>query len=193
MAIGTGAEYDWSAGHCREGKTALHPTAPYTIAKDALRQALLGRAAAGGPSAAWARVFWPYGPFEHPRRLLPQLIRGLLHGETVACGPGEKLRDFLYVADAGEALVELLLSDVTGEVNIASGVPTSIAELAALVEAELEAPGSVRLGERPDPTPEPPLVVADVTRLREEVGFTPGVSLAAGVAASIDWWKEQPA
>ena len=39
------------------------------------------------------------------------------------------------------------------------------------------------------PASEPPLLVADVRRLREEVGFEPAWSFEAGVADTVAWWR----
>ncbi|WP_421021629.1 NAD-dependent epimerase/dehydratase family protein, partial [Klebsiella pneumoniae] len=75
-----------------------------------------------GLSATWARLFFMYGPGEHPNRVTSSVILSLLQGKSAQCSHGMQIRDFLHVADVASALVTLLDSDVTGPVNIGSGV-----------------------------------------------------------------------
>jgi nucleoside-diphosphate-sugar epimerase len=45
------------------------------------------------------------------------------------------------------------------------------------------------LGERETPATEPPLLVADVSRLRDELGWRPRVELARGLRDAVGWWR----
>jgi nucleoside-diphosphate-sugar epimerase len=60
------------------------------------------------------------------------------------------------------------------------------------IATQLERPDLIKLGERPAPPSEPPLLVADVDRLRNEVGWTPRHGLIQGLTETINWWKSQP-
>ena len=97
---GTCAEYDWSrAAVCREDETPLAPATLYGAAKQGLGSTLCAHGAEHGPSTAWGRVFFLYGPREHPQRLVPAVVRGLLARERVAVTHGRQVRDFMHVAD----------------------------------------------------------------------------------------------
>lgn len=63
-----------------------------------------------GLNGAWARVFFLYGPGEHPAKLLPSMISTLLRDEVAICRHGQVARDYLFVKDAAEALVTLVES-----------------------------------------------------------------------------------
>src|SRR5208282_4421116 len=78
--VGTCAEYDWSYGYCRERLTPLAPTTVYGACKHALQVLLESFAGGCELSAAWARLFFLFGPHEHPNRLLPAVIGALLRG-----------------------------------------------------------------------------------------------------------------
>jgi nucleoside-diphosphate-sugar epimerase len=52
-------------------------------------------------------------------------------------------------------------------------------------------PDLLRLGARPASPGEPPLLVADTSRLRDEVGWRPRIDLAEGLRQSVAWWKER--
>src|SRR5207245_614301 len=82
--------------------------------KLALASLLEAYAGQTGLSQAWARIFFLYGPREHPKRLVSSVIRSLLRGERARCSHGQQIRDYLHVEDAAGALVALLESEVTG-------------------------------------------------------------------------------
>lgn len=193
VVAGTCAEYAWSSGLYIEGKTRLEPGTLYGRSKHALHRWTEQFAYEAGIDAAWGRVFFAYGPREHPSRLVASVILSLLRREEARCTSGDQVRDFLHVGDVADALVALLVSDVAGPVNIASGVPTRVSDLVSLVAAAVGRRELLRLGAIPTPPGEPPLLVADVRRLREEVGWVPRFSLQEGVAQTVDWWRREGA
>jgi nucleoside-diphosphate-sugar epimerase len=131
-------------------------------------------------------VFFLYGPGEHPARLVASVIERLLRGERAAVTHGTQVRDFLHVADVAGAFAALVSrEEVQGAVNIASGVPVSLRELLVVLENRLGAHGLIGFGERPAPVDEPPVIVADVERLRDEAGFVPKLSLESGLDDAI--------
>lgn len=184
---GTAAEYDWSHGVCRERSTPLQPRTYYGTCKHALAELVTADAALAGVSAAWARFFFLYGPHEYPERLIASVIRALLRGDTARTSPGTQARDFLHVADAAVATVALLDSAVEGPVNIASGTARTVKSLVERVAA-LIGTGRLELGALPPDSPA--LLVADVARLRDEVGFRDDANLDDRLRETIAWWRE---
>jgi len=195
VMAGSSAEYDWSrVGVCHEMTSPLANTAApgvtaYAHAKLELQVALKLFAAEHGLSAAWGRIFFQFGPDEHPDRLVASVIRSLLAGREAPCSHGRQVRSFLHVADVGAACAALLDSAVEGPVNIGSGDRRSIAELVTEIGAQIGRPDLVRLGARSAPPDEPPLLVPDVTRLRSQVGWQPRFALSDGIADTIAWWR----
>jgi nucleoside-diphosphate-sugar epimerase len=190
VGAGTCAEYDWAHAVCREHATPTAPATLYGAAKHGVGAALCAYGATHGPSTAWGRVFFLYGPHEHPNRLVPAVVRGLLAGETVAVTHGRQVRDFMHVADVGAAFATLVArEDVQGPVNVASGEPVSLRELIGLAAARIGGAGSIDFGAREAPAGEPPVLLADATRLRDEAGFTPRFDLPAGLDDAIAWWR----
>lgn len=191
VVAGSCAEYDWSgaSGACREGETPTHPSTAYGRCKLALSEWAGSFARERGISLAWPRLFWLYGPGEHPARLVPAVALGLLAGEPVPCTSGTQIRDFIHVNDAAAALVALLDSTATGPLNVGSGVPVAVGDIVRAVALACGRPDLVRLGERPTPAHEPLAVVADTTQLRAATDWRPNTPLAAGIAATVEWWK----
>jgi nucleoside-diphosphate-sugar epimerase len=191
VMAGSCAEYDWNYGRLSEVGTPLRPAMFYGVCKSALQQVLNGYAKQTGLSAAWGRVFFLFGPHEYPERVVAYVIRSVLKGEVARCTPGSQIRDFLYVKDVAGAFVKLLESDVAGPVNIASGMPVALKEIIEMAASILKRPDLVELGALPLPENDPPCLVADVQRLRDEVGWRPVYSLQEGMVETTEWWKSQ--
>jgi len=191
VMAGTCAEYDWRHGWCSEGVTPLAPTTVYGVSKHALQSMLAAYSQQYGLSSAWGRIFFLYGSHEHPSRLVASVIHSLLKGTPAACSRGDQVRDFMHVTDVAAAFVALLGSDVQGPVNIASGQATTIHDVVNRIAEKIGRPDLLRLGERPTTATEPPLLLADVRRLNNEVGWYPAYSLDAGLDATIRWWRNQ--
>ena len=191
VMTGSSAEYDWSYGHCSEASTPLAPRTVYGVCKRALSDLFSAFAESQGVSGAWARVFFTYGPREHPDRLVSSVIRSILAGRPARCTHGNQIRDYLYVEDVADALVTLLGSDITGPVNVASGRPTRLKELIYTAAQKLGGEDQVELGAIPAPSDDPPLVVADVPRLSDRVGWQPRFDLDRGLEATIAWWQAE--
>lgn len=184
-------EYDPRWGFCAEELTPSAPATLYGTCKNALRQVALEFSRRSDLSAAWGRIFYLYGPYERPQRLMPSVILSLLRGEIARCLHGRQVRDFLYVADVADAFASLLDSAVEGTVNIASGEPVTIRALVSRCAQIIGREDRVEFGAIQASATDPPAVIADVCRLREQVGWTPQWPLDRALAATIDWWRER--
>jgi nucleoside-diphosphate-sugar epimerase len=191
VMAGTCAEYDWTGGYCSELSTKLEPRNLYGACKHALQVMLDAASARLNVSAAWGRIFFLYGPHEHPARLVSHVVRGLLKGERVACTEGSQLRDYLYVEDVAAGFVSLLESDVGGAVNIASGEAVAVREIIHRIAEQVGGRELVDLGAIAAQPGEPPLLVADVSRLKHEVGWRQSHSLEDGLLRTIEWWRSR--
>ena len=191
VMLGTCAEYDWSSAEEPLGESAsrLAPATLYGTAKDALRRVAHAYAEQEGVELAWGRLFFLYGPRESPGRLVSSVIRSLLAGEAVATSSGEQVRDFMHVEDVAAGVVALLDSSAVGAVNIASGAGVSVGEVIDRIVQLIGRPELVRRGALPDRPGEPPLLLADIARLRDEVGFRPRWTLDDGLATTVRWWE----
>lgn len=189
---GSCAEYEWAEGVLSEAVTPLVPATYYGTSKNALREVAEGFAARRGVSFSWGRIFFVYGPHEHPDRLVSSLARALVRGEGAPTSEGSQRRDFLYAGDVADAFVSLLESSVEGAVNIGSGAAVPVRDIVAAIAAAAGRPDLVEWGALPQRPGDPPLLEADVRRLRDEVGWRPAVPLDEGIARTVEWWKANP-
>ncbi len=201
VVAGTCAEYDWNAlegapdeegpPRCRESDTPLVPATLYGAAKHAVHLVAEPYLANRGVELAWGRIFFLYGPGEQPGRLVPSVIAPLLKGQETPTSDGGQVRDFMHVHDVGRAFAALLDSDRCGTFNISSGEPVTVRAVIERIAALTGDRELVRWGALSRPAGDPPVLLADVTRLREEVGFRPATTLDAGLESTVAWWRSR--
>jgi dTDP-6-deoxy-L-talose 4-dehydrogenase (NAD+) len=158
VGIGTLFEYDVSAGYLGV-ETPLKPSTPYAQAKADAFAALSQLLPRNGIEFAWCRLFYLFGEAEDPRRLVPYLRARLKAGQPAELSSGAQIRDFLDVREAGRMIVEAALGPVQGPVNICSGKPITVRQLAEMIADEFGRRDLLRFGARPDNLVDPPCVV----------------------------------
>jgi dTDP-6-deoxy-L-talose 4-dehydrogenase (NAD+) len=188
--IGTCFEYDTSAGLLSE-QTPLAPSTPYAIAKAAAFTEGRRRLAATSVRFLWVRLFYLLGPREAPQRLIPDIIHRLLCGEPAPLTEGTQIRDFIGVEDAARTICRLIAIQAEGAVNVASGTPITVRQLATLTGELMGCAHLLRFGERAPNVWDPPVVTADVTHLRQILGASHTVDLQQSIREAIAWWRAQ--
>ncbi len=158
VGIGTCFEYDLSIGYLSVD-TPLKPTTPYAASKAAAFLALSQYLAAAGVEFVWCRLFYLYGVGEDERRLVPYLRNRLSQGEIAELTSGTQVRDFLDVREAGRLIAEIAQGKQQGPVNVCSGQPITIRQLAEQIADEYGRRDLLRFGARPDNLVDPPCVV----------------------------------
>jgi len=191
VMAGTCAEYRWDSELLQELSSPIEPSTLYGRCKAATLSDATRLAAERGVSLAWGRIFFMYGPAEHPSRLVASVARGLLRGQRVPTTEGSQVRDFLHVDDVAGAFERLLDSRVEGPVNIASGLPSTVREIVTLTAAAAGGLDRVDFGALPMRAADPARILGNPARLRDEVGFRPQIPLAEGLGATVEWWREQ--
>jgi len=124
--------------------------------------------------------------------VVPALIRKAVERQDpyVLWGSGEALRDFIHARDIARGGLFLLEHHCVAEpVNVATGVPTRILDLARLI-LELAGHESAELKLAGNAPPASPAKRLDVTKMRE-LGFEPKISLRDGVRQTIEWFRER--
>jgi len=106
-------------------------------------------------------------------------------------GDGTQAMDFVYVEDVARANILAAKAPVTDEVfNVASGVETSLSELAQTLISIMGS--TVQPIHGPERKVNPVLRrLADVSKARQLLGFETQVSLAEGLRRLVAWWQEK--
>lgn len=103
-------------------------------------------------------------------------------------GDGEQTRDFTYVTDIVDACYNAAVSNIVQEIlNVGSGNTYSINYLVALLGGK-----KVHIPKRPG---EPDSTFADITKIKNLLGWTPKVTIEEGVQImlnNIEQWRDAP-
>jgi dTDP-glucose 4,6-dehydratase len=169
----------------------LQPNSPYAASKaggDLLARAYFRTY---GFPVTISRCSNNYGPYQFPEKLIPLFVTNLLDGRKVPLyGDGGHVRDWLHVDDHCQGIVSVLDKGRPGEVyNIGGGTELSNLELTALL---LEATGrSWDSVERvPDRKGHDRRYCLDITKATTELGYSPRISFAQGLADTIRWYQQ---
>lgn len=134
ISLGTCEEYGGAdAPYFEEMREA--PVSAYSCSKVAVTQLLQTFHRVHGLPVVVLRPSLAYGPGQGDEMFLPALIRSLLEGRRFGMSRGEQTRDYVYIDDLISALLQAAICpDATGHViNISSGEPTRIVDVARLV------------------------------------------------------------
>lgn len=168
VGIGTCFEYDLSAG-VLSIDTPLKPVSMYAGTKAALYIALSQSLPQQSVEFAWCRLFYLFGEGEDERRLVPYLHKQLAKSEAVELTSGEQIRDFMDVCEAGKMLADIALNSKTGAINICSGQPVTVREIAEKIADIYGRRDLLRFRAKADSFLDPPCVVGVPSFLNEGI------------------------
>ena len=184
LGLGTCIEYKITQQPLNEDSTPIAPTTTYARCKDELRLALENDSKARGFGFCWARVFYPYGPGEHPSRLCSAIIQKLLRGEKITLKTPTSTKDYIYVDDVAAALLTVIEKRFEGNVNFGTGTGTAVRTIAAIIGQLTQKSELIDEASQPDPDPFP-YVVADAARIKS-LGWKPRFTLEEGLRRLLD-------
>ena len=147
IGIGTCFEYDLSYG-ILSTDTPLKPENAYACAKAATYMLLSQTLTSHSIEFAWCRLFYLYGEGEDSRRLVPYLRAQLEAGEIANLTSGHQIRDYLNVSEVGRVIVEIAFTKKQGPINICSGIPVTVRQIAENIADEYNRRDLLKFGTR---------------------------------------------
>jgi UDP-glucose 4-epimerase len=168
------------------------PQSPYGVAKHAVEEYLDVYQDLYDLDYLTFRFFNVYGPYQYPASgALVPVVMSRLHREqgVFVTGDGGQTRDFVYVRDITELIVEGLEGDATNEVvNMGRGVETEIIEaIRAIADVVGVVPDIERRPDRPDEIDD---FYADTTKCEALFGRAPDTDFRTGLERTYDWMRE---
>jgi dTDP-glucose 4,6-dehydratase len=139
-----------------------------------------------------------YGPYQFPEKLIPLMILNALHGKSLPVyGDGKQIRDWLYVEDHCEAIHLVLKNGRPGETyNIGGGnQPFNIDlvhELCSILD-ELRPVSRLYkdlIAHVPDRPGHDRRYAMDITKIRNELGWTPKHNIETGLRETVKWYLD---
>jgi len=142
------------------------------------------------------RYFNVYGPrmdiYGVYTEVLVRWMERIAAGEPpLILGDGSQTMDFIYIDDVARANVLAAAADVTDVTfNVASGVETSLLELARMLLNVMDSELPVQHGPERGVN-KVPRRLADTTSAREQLGFEAEVGVEEGLRRLVDWWRAE--
>jgi len=140
------------------------------------------------------RLANPYGPFQRPNGMLGAVTtftyKALKNEEIIVYGDGSVIRDFIYIDDAIEAIVNITFNNSDYNLfNVGSGYGTSISEVLLIIQNVLER--SLKISYLPSRSVDIPVNYLDISRYNSVFGKLGTVSLTDGVIKTIEFLKKR--
>ena len=131
-----------------------------------------------------------YGPFDGAGTMVSTALRRMLRGEDCAFTKAEQLWDFLYSADAADALYRIGQRPLHGRVYcLGSGQALPLKEYILKIKALTQSSSAVKFGEIPYSSGQVMHLCADISALTQDTGFIPATDFAAGIRQTIQWMQ----
>lgn len=197
VTVGSRLEYGRPESMPVEESSVGEPLSVHAIHKRMVEQYLRLYRRLFGLRFTIARVTNPYGPGQPAGRVAYGIINRFIHlalaGEAlILYGDGRQLRDYVHVDDVVTALLALAASPGADSkaYNVASGTGTAMADLAAMV---IEIAGSGRIAHTEWPALAAQIetgdFVADIGRMRRDLGWAPHIGLRDGLAQTVSHYR----
>jgi UDP-glucuronate 4-epimerase len=142
-----------------------------------------------GMDVVMLRFFTVYGPRQRPDLAIHKFARCIAAGQPIQVfGDGSSARDYTYISDIVDGIMACVRQSFGYEVfNLGGSNPTQLARLIELLESAL---GKKAVVERkPDQPGDVPRTWADVSKAGRLLGYSPKVTIEAGIPLFVDWFR----
>jgi len=189
---GSSSEYGFK-DHAAVEHEVLEPNSHYAITKAAATHYCQCVALERNLNAVTVRLYSIYGPFEEPSRLIPTLILHGLRGMLPPLASPATGRDFVYVDDAVDAMLQVAAapSIQRGAIyNICTGVQSTLADVVAVGRKLMKISAEPVWSTMPDRSWDTDRWVGSPHRIEKEIGWRAQTMLEEGLKKTIRWFKE---
>lgn len=186
---GSSSEYGRKP-HAPGEDEVLEPNSIYAVTKASATHYCQFAARSKNVNAITVRLYSIYGPYEEPVRLIPTLIVYGLDGRLPPLVGPRTARDFVYVDDAVDAIVQLAEapSIPRGAVyNVASGVQTTLAGIVEAASKLMSIAAEPVWGAMPQRSWDTEVWVGSPAKILRDVGWQSRVGLQSGLERMLQW------
>ena len=178
--------------------TPYAPNSPYAASKAASDHLVRAWHQTYGLPVVMTNCSNNYGPCHFPEKLIPVVILSALHGHPIPVyGQGLNVRDWLYVEDHADALLAVLARGAVGRsYNIGGQNEVRNIDLVRMICALLDemhpkgAPHDRLITFVTDRPGHDARYAIDPTRIRDELGWSPSVTLEQGLRRTVRWYLD---
>lgn len=178
--------------------TAYDPSSPYSASKAGSDHLVTAYCRTYGLPVTISNCSNNYGPYQHPEKLIPTVIRCCLEGQQIPVyGDGSNIRDWLYVEDHCVAIDRVLRTGRKGETyNVGGKEEHNNMDIVRRICALLDE-------RRPQGAPHADLIsfvddrlghdwryAIDNSKIQKELAWEPAENFDSGLAKTVDWYLE---
>jgi len=183
LALDSGEPFDESAPY--------RPSTPYSASKAGGDHVVRAYHETFGLPITITNCANNYGPFQFPEKAIPLFATRALDDRPLPVyASSQNRREWVHVLDHCRAIALVIERGRVGETyHVGTGVEKSVDELAEMVLAALDRPGSLKRSV-PDRPGHERRHALDWTRIRVELGWQPEVPFERGFAETIGWYAD---
>lgn len=194
VQTGSSSEYGFKDHPARETET-LQPNSHYAITKAAATHYAQFTSQQRGLHAVTLRLYSIYGPYEEPARLIPTLLVHGFEGRLPPLVSPVVARDFVYVDDAVEAILQVAAQPGLphGSIyNVCSGQQSTVASLVSLVRKLLDVAAEPAWSTMESRSWDTHTWVGSPEAIQRDVHWTAAVDLETGLRKMVEWFRQHP-
>ena len=193
--VNTGSSSEYGPkDHAPKESESLAPAGPYAVGKAAATLYCSQAGRGSGARIATLRLYSVYGPWEEPRRFIPQLVARGLEGTLPPLASPGTARDYVYVDDVTAAYLAVARADFEpGAIfNVGTGRQTTLSEAVEIAKRLLAIKVKPNWGSMADRSWDTSTWVADSSLLQERLGWRPASDLEQGLRLTSSWLAAHP-
>jgi UDP-glucose 4-epimerase len=188
-----GSVYGKLADNANE-ETLAEPVSPYAIGKLTIEHYLRYFATKHGLEHVVYRIANPYGERQAvnaKQGVIPIFLSQIREGQPITVlGDGSMVRDYIYVKDVADMIVQSFEKTKASTYNLSSGTGVSLNELVQVIKKVIDVEFEVKYKENNMSTFAEKIVL-DTSRFTKEFGIKPKVDLKEGIRITWDFVKQQ--
>lgn len=180
-------------------QTAYDPRSPYSASKAASDHLVRAWHETYGLPVVLTNCSNNYGPFHFPEKLIPVIILNALEGKPLPIyGDGSNIRDWLYVEDHADALLLVVQKGALGRSYNIGGenertnleLVKTLCEILDDLRPRAQGPYSDLITFVTDRPGHDARYAIDPTRIAQELGWRPSVTVEEGLRKTVEWYLE---
>jgi dTDP-glucose 4,6-dehydratase len=172
----------------------IQPNSPYSASKAGADLLVRAYHETHGLAALITRCSNNYGPYQFPEKIIPLFVTNLLENRKVPVyGDGLNVRDWIHVRDHCDAILAVCQRGTPGRVyNIGGDCEKTNLALTHDILAAL-GQGESMVEYVKDRLGHDRRYAIDSARIRAELGWTPKIAFADGLAETVEWYRSNEA
>ena len=187
---GSSSEYGFKESPMKE-TDVLEPASYYAVTKSSQTLLCFHIAREEKRPIVTLRPFSVYGPYEESARFIPTLMRALYFKEKMNLVSPEISRDHIYIDDVVDLYLMVdRLKNFSGEIfNMGTGVQSSIKDVVQTAVRVTGETADFRWGDMKPRMWDTTRWVADVSKSKQLLDWSPKVTLEKGLFLTWEWFK----